>query len=217
MNLTPDIVRKYHRDIAKEFGFTIASRDDLEKLLTYRKASNSAVNKIFEPPTPISRLTKLLDKFGFYWQNQLKNTAMTLPISNDVTVVYLPYVPGSKDTSLHRQICTVSHEATHAKQCGGSTQGWKTWAFDYFRDFDNRRKLEVHAFHTSAEIYRKLIGKMPPSNWPGSETLGKYMLRPTDIKVFRIGLKAALGPLERDGALYTEVGKWGCAWLDRLE
>jgi hypothetical protein len=202
--LTRDIVLDYHQVMTEKVGARLITRQHLDLAIQVLESLDTALGFA----SSLLPVFKVLDLLGI---GDLKDfltwTAITIPLSDETPVIYVPWNPGD-DYPWSKQIEKLAHECEHVVQAKSNP----SWLYDYLTDFSTRAREEAKAYHTSAELRYWLYGIAPVA---AEYTSDGYLLRPTDKTVFRIGLDALLQPLEHDGAIATETGKFAIDWLER--
>lgn len=207
--LTKEIVEDYHAAIAGVVSARIVTIQDVHSVISALE-TGAAIAEVLEIASPIMRLRSVLDLIGPERLKEfLETTAFALPLPGAEPVIYLPWVPGQGDVkALARQVRGLAHEATHVLRAEDDPM----WLANYFAGFGIRKTEEKWGLHTSMELEFWAWGKVSPVS-ALLYSVGKYYLPPTHVKVLTRELESLRGPV-LDGALYTEMGKFACAWLD---
>ena len=185
-NITSDLVVKYHKYMAKTFGFKMFNKSNaiemqlLAKILGYFVPINEGV---------------FLSRYSSTIYNR----------------VYVPYTMGEGTKSeLFRQICQITHEAQHVSDFTDDP----LLMIRYLALDSERGKIEAQALATEIYLQYWYDGQMPNLT-KMAEKLYYYGLEPNDQIMVRTHLQIHT-PIARRGQIPNSlVAKMGIAWLKR--
>ena len=122
--------------------------------------------------------------------------------------IYVPFVPGDRETDLVAQVTICVHEHVHVRQFKDPE-----FAAEYLRSSAKRALHEAEAYRATMEMFHLFFGTFPAAS-ALAKGLKSYACTPADIEVAKTYLEKAAAVIKKGGVV-TPESKVALAWLKK--